>query len=495
MNPITLPVAELKPALAGLGKIISKRVTLPVLGCVLIERTREGRVELTGTDLDRSATVRLDTPDQGEPTTILLPLEDLANLTKTCGRKEVLMLVRAEDNKAAIRFSVAGQILEHLCESLPVAEFPAIEEVGGNPVVLDSALRQSIQDALACASTDETRFILNGAYIDVSNPCAHYVVGTDGRHLFSSNSFNLALRESLIVPSHPFVGWKGFNEDGDWRLRMKPATKDQPPIFELASEHWRFVSRSYDGIYPNWRQIVPSGKDITGSIEIPADIADSILQTITRLPEHDAINRTIGIEVEAGAMHLLAKANADQPWTRIEVLGAKVTCGNLIVLLNRLLLMKALRFGLTRIDLIDARSPVRFREGGRQMIVMVIRTDPTPSPTTSTPPPVPTRPAASISTVADQPKQETNMPAINGTHATATKGADTIAEASEPALELALAQLEVVCGDFRNAVAGVTKVADLLKQAQREQKTSEKEISSVRATLRSLQGVRTSSEN
>ncbi len=95
MNPITLPVAELKPALAGLGKIIGKRCTLPVLGCVRIERTREGRIELTGTDLDRTATVQLHTPDQGEPTAILVPLEDLANLAKSSGRNDTLVLTKA----------------------------------------------------------------------------------------------------------------------------------------------------------------------------------------------------------------------------------------------------------------------------------------------------------------------------------------------------------------------------------------------------------------
>ena len=57
-------------------------------------------------------------------------------------------------------------------------------------------------------------------------------------------------------------------------------------------------------------------------------------------------------------------------------------------------------------------------------------------------------------------------------------------------LKTALAQIEIVRGDFRNAVAGLNKLGDLLKQVQRENKSTEKEISSVRQTLRSLQSVR-----
>jgi DNA polymerase III sliding clamp (beta) subunit (PCNA family) len=41
MNKIHLPVAELKPALIGLGKVIAKRTTLPVLNHIKIERTKD----------------------------------------------------------------------------------------------------------------------------------------------------------------------------------------------------------------------------------------------------------------------------------------------------------------------------------------------------------------------------------------------------------------------------------------------------------------------
>ena len=60
----------------------------------------------------------------------------------------------------------------------------------------------------------------------------------------------------------------------------------------------------------------------------------------------------------------------------------------------------------------------------------------------------------------------------------------------KPALETALAQLEILRGDFRSTLTGLNKLGELLKQVQRENKSSEKEISSVRQTLRSLQSVR-----
>jgi uncharacterized membrane protein YccC len=85
------------------------------------------------------------------------------------------------------------------------------------------------------------------------------------------------------------------------------------------------------------------------------------------------------------------------------------------------------------------------------------------------------------------------MPEHNGNTSGATRAADTTSTASseeKSALETAIGQIEIVRANFRNAIASLNKLGDALKQAQREQKTSEKEIQSVRQTLRSLQSVR-----
>ena len=83
------------------------------------------------------------------------------------------------------------------------------------------------------------------------------------------------------------------------------------------------------------------------------------------------------------------------------------------------------------------------------------------------------------------------MPYTNGTPGAAKRPATNAPGTTEkPALEIALAQIEVVRGDFRNATAGLNKLADALKHAQREQRAGDKEIQSVRQTLRSLQSVR-----
>jgi len=499
MNPITLPVAELKPVLTGLGKIIGKRTTLPVLGCVRIARASTGAIELAATDLDTAVIATLPTPTQGEPTSLLIPFEDLQNVTKSCGRGDSLILVLVDKQRAAIKFPVGSQILEHRCESLPVEEFPPIKEIHGQPVVLDEPVRRAVGEALQCASDDTTRLILNGAYLDVSKPKAHYVVGTDGRHLFSSNSFAIPLADSVLIPRHRFIDWREFSADGDWQLQVGPKGKDEddPPPFEIQSRHWRFISRQIQGNYPNWRQVVPTGEGTQTTIEVEPASVETILQTVARMPNHDPVYHTIGLEAKGSRVRLLGKSAQEDAWSHVEIPGTKAKGADVTIKLDRHFLSKALRFGLTRIELIDTLSPLKFSEGGRQMIVMPVRPDAAPQPNAATPPAAPasadTQPEPSAPNPppqAEQPKGEP-MPDTNGTTGAAKRPAASAPETTEKsALEIALVQIEVVRGDFRNAIAGLNKLADALKQAQREQKAGDKEIQSVRQTLRSLQTVR-----
>ena len=507
MNPITLPMAELKPALTGLGKLIQKSHGLPVLKTIKIERTAEGWVSLTATDLDAFATVRLEQPAEGEPLALLVPHEDLARTVKTCGKDENILVAPGNNQTGFIQYGLGSQIAEIQFEALPVVEFPETPRISGDPIPLPALLRSSIREAMECSSTDCTRIILNGICLDVTNPKAHYVVGTDGRHLFSSNSFSLPLKDSLIIPNHKFLGWPQFATDGEWQLRIGLPEKDKRTPFQITSRRWRFTSHPHEGNFPNWRQVIPAPNSAATTVDLDAEKIDGVLQTIQRMPCHDANNGTIGVANTNGKFHLLGKSTGTADWTRVPIDDAKCTGRDTTVFLNRELLTKALGFGLTRIELIDARSPLRFSNGGRQMIIMPVRADAANAPAKPAPSSAPASAAAPAAPAAaqphnpppqpaEQPKEETPMPKEpNGTNgATNTNGAsrstETKTEEPKAALDTAIAQVEIVRGDFRNAIAGLNKLGELLKQVQRENKSSDKEIQSVRQTLRSLQSVR-----
>jgi DNA polymerase III sliding clamp (beta) subunit (PCNA family) len=157
MKPIHLPLAELKNALTGLSKIIPRRQTLPILGAVKIERTIDGWVALTATDLEHYATVRLEQPTDGEAATVILPYDELLKTSKVCGKNDTL-LVKSEgkqsDTSGILTYAVGGQVVDHRCQSFDAQEFPATPRFKGDSIPLPDALRTSIHEAFQFANND-----------------------------------------------------------------------------------------------------------------------------------------------------------------------------------------------------------------------------------------------------------------------------------------------------------------------------------------------------
>ena len=502
---IKLPVAELKNALGGLTKVIPHHSTLPVLGMVHVERNAQGWVHLTATDLDSFLSLRLEAPAQiGDPVKCLVPFAELQKLGKTCPADEILDLEMLDEDKLILRHCIGSHPVEQVVSSTPVVNFPEVPPITVSSVSLDEAARATLLNALACASDDVTRVILNGAYLDVSKPSGHYAVATDGRHLFASNSLHLPLASSVLVPDHRFLSWSGFVKDGQWKLAVQAPTKEKGGYLRLESRRWTFVTKQIEGTYPNWRTITEDVHAFTGTIDISDQAAEAIGRIVPRLPGDDTPNHTVGLYTVSGRLYLRG-ANKDQERaTEVEVPGAVISGDPATVYLNRQYLLKAIGFGLRTIGVQEPLKPLRFSDGGgsRQMIVMPVRVDANPpTPKVSVPAPVPVSPvtpAASVDalgqpvTTNPPPTEERNTPTMQNTN---TNGpvptvASTTSSEEKPTLEQALDQIEFIKGSLRGAVTNLNNLADTLRQVQRERRLSEREVRSVRDTLKSLQTVR-----
>ena len=477
MSIIQLPVAELRPALAGLGKVINKRVTLPVLGHVKIERTRDGWIALTGTNLDCFATVRLEQPSDGEPDSVLVSYEDLNKTLKVCGKSEVIEIESTGD-KALLRYSIGNQSVESRVVVLPAADFPEMPKVVTDPVALPDGLRESIHQAFACASTDETRYVITGVFIDVSKKDCHQVVGTNGRQLYTSNSFTLPLQDSLLIPPSKFLQWKEFNADGSWQLRVAPREKEHPGWIQLSSRRWRYITKQVDGNFPNYRQVLLDPAKFSATLHLEPDSLSNIITMIGHMPCHDLINQTLGVEIKDGNVTLLGRAPKAEQWTRLGI-QARVSGADLTIYLNREFFSQALKFGLNTIELIDGISPLRMSNGGRQLVIMPVRVDgPPQTAVTQTPPPIPEAVQEEKSEA-----EETNNRKEPMNQTTDTPDASPAPDKVEESLEL----IESLKVSLQDTLTSLKDLGGKLKQIQRDRKTSDKEMQSFRSTIRTLQ--------
>ncbi len=480
MNPIALPIAELKSALSGIGKVLNTKATLPVLHHIKVERTADGWIALTGTDLDRFVTLRLEHPTAGPSVAVLIPYDQLLQLSKNCGKGERL-LVEFTPQGPAIRFALADNLGSTKVKTLPVDQFPQVPRIKTDAVPLPLAVRESLHQALECSSTDASRYILNGAFIDASNPKAFNLVGTDGKHLYSANSFTLPLHQSVLIPSHKFLNWKEFGQDGEWQMKA-----DNENI-QLSSRRWRFIARQIQGKYPDWRVTVPSPSDAKTIITLAPDKLETLIKLVQRIPCHDPDRfQTIGLEWNKGQLLLLGKDTDNEPWTRVPVSDVHGKGEEVTIFFSRRFLIKALSYGLNQIGLINEMSPLRFYTQAKQMIVMPLRingqvnppprTNPQPAPV-NTPAPRPSNPLSALPPIPmiNTPTPDTPPPSSEGQKTP-----------TEEAIDMTL-----VLRDKLNE--GFNLLRDLsvkLKGINREQKASAREMHSVRSTLRSIQGLK-----
>ena len=469
MTPIILPIAELKPALVGLGKVINLRSTLPVIQHVKIERTSDGWIALTGTDLDRFVTIRLEHPAQGPPNAVLVPYDQLLQLTKNCGKGESLIIETPAPRTILLKFALADNLGASKVKPIPVEEFPATPRIQSDAYPLPPNLRGAIHEAMECASDDQTRYVLNGAFIDTRDAKANYIVGTDGRHLYSANSFTIPLKDSIIIPSHKFLGWKEFNLDGEWQIKA-----DDKQV-QISSRRWRFISRHIDGKYPDWRQVLPDQSLAKTHLTIDPTKLEGLIKLVQRLPCHDEKYRSLGLEWQKGQFTLLAKENNDDPWLRVVVEEAKGSGPEVTIFLDRRYLIRALQFGTNTISLIDSLSPLRFHMNGKQMIVMPVRPESAQNqpPATRKLPDPPPQPKPERKPMPEPAPPPTTQP-------------DT---AQKTPVEEAI-DMTLLLRDKLND--GFNLLRDLslkLKDINRTNKTTAKEFTSLRTALRSLRGV------
>jgi len=256
---LTFEKEDLSKAIQILQGVTTGRNTLPILSNILI-RAGNGQIEVAATDLEVG--IRLK---------VLGQIQEEGEITVSARKiGEIVRELPDED----IRLSTVGndrvQILcgtgQYKIIGLPSDEFPPIPSVDGNPFTIDGEeLRSMIQKTEFAASTDETRYYLNGLFFNLT-PDATQIVATDGRRLSVATHDSLEPKPdepiSVIVPLKAVREVvKTFAESPTIQISLK----ENQILF--ADDNATLVSRLVDGEYPKYEKIIPDNNDIQVVVE------------------------------------------------------------------------------------------------------------------------------------------------------------------------------------------------------------------------------------
>jgi hypothetical protein len=478
---IQFPASDLKHAVAGLGKVMS-RSGLPILRCVRIRRDEAGYASLSVTDLETLATYRLPTPQEGQAGDLLVPWEFFAKAVKTTKERAVFVLEKSDTVVA--RTFIGSMSFEEPAAMPPLDEWPFIPVVNGAWLNLNDGFKRAFVEAMSCASTDDSRPVINGVCLDLTKPECHYVVGTNGRQLYAANTFKFDLARSIIIPNRKFLSWSGFVQDGEWKLRtrLEPEPKDGGWA-EIVSNHWTIQTKLVSGEYPNWRQIFPAEESSASIARFTPEATKMLLEVVPIMQTADQHKASACVVIHGDRMFLHTRSSQNEPWKEIPVPGASVAGPTAALLVNKEQFTHALRMGFDQLELRDPLCPAVLRAPGKQMALGSMRGD-MPA-LTSTEESVPSAPQPDNTTT--EPERNSVNTNTNGERSETTT--PTAPDPNESALKSAAVRIENLRNVFRESIHGLNQVLNLLKAAEKEQKNSDKEIESVRSTLRSLQRV------
>ena len=195
---LKIGAAELARALGRSQGIVEKKSTMPILSHVLLEAKKGGMLHVSATDLDLSVSSEHPCEVLKEGA-VAVSAKHLYEIVRSLPEAEV-SLKRAGNNYLEVKSGPS----EFRIVGLPAEDFPALPKFEKVSFVdIDpAALLAQIDLTSFAASTDETRYNLNGVFFEPQGPVLR-MVATDGHRLALSEkplAGDYALKKGVILP-------------------------------------------------------------------------------------------------------------------------------------------------------------------------------------------------------------------------------------------------------------------------------------------------------
>ncbi len=319
--------AELSASLQLVSRAVASRPTHPVLANVLLTADAgTGRLSLTGFDLSLGIQTSLAAAVETSGA-ITLPAKMFGEIVSRLSADSPITLSSDEGSEQVDLTSSSGT---YQMRGMPAEDFPDLPLVqSGEPIRLDpEVLVKGLRATLFASSSDEAKQILTGVHLGLDGQgleCA----ATDG-HRLAVLKLNHALPEqglpegtagSTVDVTVPARSLRELERLLSARQSREPVSLfcDRGQVVFLWSDQV-LTSRSLDGTYPNYRQLIPDSFSCQLQVDRRALIA--ALERVAVLA--DQHNNVVKIVSDPLAGQLLISADAQDVGSGSESLAAVV---------------------------------------------------------------------------------------------------------------------------------------------------------------------------
>lgn len=296
MFDATFQSTDLASVLATAQRMVSNKPTIPVLGNVLIKAEGEAIVvSATDTEIGFRAEIRGSAISPGEVT---ISARLLNELVRALPSTPVRLLAGGADTVTLTAAGFRGKLA-----TLPPSDFPMLPVVPKKaPCVLPRvALRDSIARTRFAITEEDTRYYLNGAYLEPTEGAVR-IVATDGHRLALCDTERVGpAGDAAILPKKTLDALSSMLENGS-EDAVDYVRGENHLFFTVGSSV--LISRVIDGKYPDYTKIIPKPSDSPAQIDRAAVL--SMLKRIKTVA--DPVTSHVKFVIVPGALKVSAKS-------------------------------------------------------------------------------------------------------------------------------------------------------------------------------------------
>lgn len=321
--------ADMLSGLQMVQNVVGVRSTLPILSNVLIQ-AEKGKLSLTTTDLEVSVRCSVDADVQKAGTTTL-PARRLSSIIRELPDDTIGFDID-DKNVATVECNASFFKIIGLSED----EFPPMPKSDAkfSYHVPQNVFKDMLSKSAYAASSDETRYVLNGVLLNFKGGKLT-MVATDGRRLALVEQELEVPKEaeiSVILPSKAVSELlHTLKDEGELKIHAR----DNQIVFEF--DDVLVSSKLIDGAYPNFRQVIPSQCEERVTVE-----RESLLSAVKRVALLTT-NKSSAVKLTFGKNNLIVSTMTPDVGEARETLPIKYTGKEISVAFNPEYVMAPLR--------------------------------------------------------------------------------------------------------------------------------------------------------
>ncbi|MDA1157124.1 MAG: DNA polymerase III subunit beta [Cyanobacteria bacterium] len=312
--------AELSSSLQLVSRAVAARPTHPVLANVLLTADAgTGRLSLTGFDLSLGIQTSLSA-SVATSGAITLPARLFGEIVSRMPVDSPITLSCEDGSEQVELTSLSGS---YQMRGMPADDFPELPLAqAGTPIKLDpEVLIKGLRATLFASSGDEAKQLLTGVHLGLDQnglECA----ATDGHRLAVLRLQNASSSEAELDVTVPARSLRELE-----RLLSSRGGSDAVSLFCDRGQvvfQWAdqvLTSRSLDGTYPNYRQLIP--ESFGRQLQVDRKGLLSALERVAVLA--DQHNNVVKLTSDPAAGQLSISADAQDVGSGSEAIGAQVS--------------------------------------------------------------------------------------------------------------------------------------------------------------------------